>query len=95
MPSATWQYLLATLAHIEQESFGPRAAPRVSLSSETHEDNSGAVSGVIEIRIRTRTGEEPLIRRESFSGLACKDDVHDMLARTLSVLLMNHPDWPR
>jgi hypothetical protein len=95
MSIAPLAYLTSVLGHIQQESFGRRDAPQVRLSPDTHDDADGAVSGALEIRIRTRNGDEPLIQREAFEGLKSKAEVDDLLARTLSVLLMNHMDWPR
>lgn len=88
-------HLDAALRYIAQESFGRRDAPRVTLSPDTHQESDGSVTGALEVRIRTRSGEELLIQREGFTGLKSKVEVDDLLARTLSVLLMNHPDWPR
>jgi hypothetical protein len=95
MASDVRHYLDTALAHIEQESFGRRDAPQVRLSPDTREESDGAVTGALEIRIRTRSGEEPRIQRETFSGLKSKSEIDDLLARTLSVLLMNHTEWPR
>jgi len=95
MTSEAKQHLERALSQMAQENFGRRAAPVVTLSSDTHEDADGALTGALEVRIRTRSGEEPLIQRESFTGLKSKVEVDDLLARTLSVLLMNHVDWPR
>ena len=81
-------YLDAALDRIGQESFGRRDAPQVSLSDDTTEDVDGSISGALEIRIRTRTGEMPLIQRDEFSKLRSREDVDDMLGRSLSVLLM-------
>lgn len=88
-------YLDTALLHIGQESFGRRDAPQVRLSPETHENIDGSLTGALEVRIRTRKGDEPVIQRETFEDLKSKTDVDDLLARTLSVLLMNHMDWPR
>jgi hypothetical protein len=95
MPSEVREYLSKALSYIEQESFGRRDAPRVRLSPDTYEDGVGAVSGTLEVSIRTRSNDEALIQREAFDGLKSKTDVDDMLARALSVLLMNHSEWPR
>jgi hypothetical protein len=95
MSSEVRQYLNTALSYIEQESFGRRDAPRVRLSPDTCEDGVGAVSGALVISIRTRKGDELLIQREPFAGLKSKTEVDDMLARALSVLLMNHSEWPR
>jgi hypothetical protein len=95
MPSEARRYLDTVLSHIEQESYGRREAPQVRLSGDTHEDSDGAVSGALEVYIRTRSGNEPTIQREAFSGLMSKSDIDDLLARTLSMLLMNHAEWPR
>jgi hypothetical protein len=51
--------------------------------------------GAIEVHIRTRAGGEPLIHREPFENVATRDDVDDVFSRALSVVLMNHNDWPR
>lgn len=88
-------YLDTALGRIRQESFGRRDAPQVSLSDDTTEDADGSLSGTLEIRIRTRADETPLIQRDEFSKLTSREDVDDMLSRSLSVLLMNHADWPR
>jgi hypothetical protein len=95
MPSEVRQYLDTALSFIEQERIDRRAAPRVRLSSDTHEDRIGTVNGALEISIRTAGGDEPVILREVFTNLRSKEDVDDMLARALSVLLMNHADWLR
>ena len=89
------QHLERALAQIAQENFGRRSGPVVTLSSDTREEADGSLSGALEIRIRIRSGESPLIQRESFTGLTSRSEVDDLLARTLSVLLMNHTDWPR
>jgi hypothetical protein len=95
MTSDTKAYLDTVLSRIAQESFGRRDAPQVSLSPETAEDADGAVSGALEVRIRTRAGEHPVIQRDEFRSLKSRQDVDDMLANSLSVLLMNHAEWPR
>jgi hypothetical protein len=95
MTNSPLSYLASVLGHIQQESFGRRDAPQVRLSPDAHENADGSVSGALEIYIRTRAGEEPLIQREPFEGLKSKTEIDDLLARTLSVLLMNHTDWPR
>ena len=95
MSSDVRTYLDTVLGRIGQETFGRRDAPQVSLSGDTHEDGDGALAGALEIHIRTRNGEMPLIQREPFSELRSREDVDDLLARALSVLLMNHADWPR
>ena len=89
------QHLERALAQIALEDFGRRSGPVVTLSSDTREEADGSLTGALEIRIRTRNGESPLIQRESFAGLKSRLEVDDLLARTLSVLLMNHADWPR
>jgi hypothetical protein len=88
-------HLDTALRHIAQESFGRRDAPRVTLSPDTRQQADGSLTGALEVRIRTRNGDEPLIHREMFTGLSSKTEIDDLLARTLSVLLMNHVDWPR
>jgi hypothetical protein len=88
-------YLDTALKRIEQESFGQRAAPRVSLSADTHLDHGSGWTGTLEVRIRTRDGAEPIIQEERFAGIRSRGDVDDLLASTLSVLLMNHDKWPR
>lgn len=95
MTAEAKQHLERALAHIAQENFGRRAGPVVTLSNDTREDADGSLTGALEIRIRRRNGESPLIQRESFTGLNSRSEVDDLLARTLSVLLMNHADWPR
>jgi len=88
-------HLDTALRHIAQESFGRRDALRLTLSPDTHHESDGSVTGALEVCIRTPSGEEVLIQHESFTGLKSKVEVDDLLARTLSVLLMNHADWPR
>jgi hypothetical protein len=88
-------YLERALSHIAQDNFGRRAGPVVTLSSDTHREADGSLTGALEVRVRRRNGESPLIQRESFTALNSRSEVDDLLARTLSVLLMNHPDWPR
>jgi hypothetical protein len=95
MTSEPQQYLERALSHIAQENFGRRAAPMVALSSDTHQEADGSVTGALEIHIRTRNGEARLIQRAPFTRLNSKTQIDDLLARTLSVLLMNHADWPR
>jgi hypothetical protein len=95
MASDLRRYLDTALGHIEQESFGRRDAPRVSLSSDTCEETDGALTGALEIHIQTRKGDSPMIQREAFTSLRSKNDIDDLLARALSVLLMNHTNWPR
>jgi hypothetical protein len=89
------RHLETALRHIAQQSFGRRDAPQVSLSSDTRDEPDGSLTGAIEIRIHTRNGDNPLIQSEPFSRVRSRDDVDDLLARTLSVLLMNHTSWPR
>jgi acetyltransferase-like isoleucine patch superfamily enzyme len=89
------EYLDTVLMRIAQESFGRRDAPEVTLSPDRAEDTSGALTGVLEIRIRTRDGKNPVIQTEAFTALRTKEEVDDMLARALSILLMNHSEWPR
>jgi acetyltransferase-like isoleucine patch superfamily enzyme len=88
-------YMNTVLVRIAQESFGRRDAPEVTLSPDTTEDARGALTGVLEMRIRTRDGKDPVIQREAFSALRSKEDVDDVLAHALSILLMNHAEWPR
>jgi len=95
MKDAVLAYLTSALSHIAQESFGRRAAPVVTLSSDTHQEADGSLTGALEIRILTRGGEQPLIQRATFTKLSSKSEVDDLLGCTLSVLLMNHADWPR
>jgi hypothetical protein len=95
MSESVRYYLGTVLGRIQQESFGRRDAPQVTLSSDTAEDSEGALTGALEIRIRTRNGDTPLIQREAFSKLKSRRDVDDLLGQTLSVLLMNHAEWPR
>jgi hypothetical protein len=95
MTSDPKHYLDRALAHIAQENFGRRVAPVVTLSSDTHQEANGSLNGALEIRICTLNGEKRLIQRETFIGLNSKTEIDDLLARTLSVLLMNHADWPR
>jgi hypothetical protein len=95
MAERVLDYLDTVLGRIQQESFGRRDAPQVTRSSDTVEDSDGAISGALEIRIRTRNGETPLIQREPFFKLKSRENVDDLLGEALSVLLMNHAEWPR
>ncbi|MCZ7594390.1 MAG: hypothetical protein M5U16_05315 [Hyphomicrobium sp.] len=95
MSSDVRTYLDTVLSRIEEESFGQRDAPRVSLSGDTRQDGDGGWSGVLEVRIHTRSGDMPIIQREPFAGVQSREEVDDLLARLLSVLLMNHAEWPR
>jgi hypothetical protein len=95
MTTEAKKYLERALSHLAQENFGRRAGPVVALSNDTHEELDGSLTGALEVRIRKRNGESPLIQRQSFIGLSSTSEVDDLLARTLSVLLMNHADWPR
>jgi len=95
MTTEAKQYLERALSYIAQENFGRRAGPVVTLSSDAHQEADGSLTGALEVRIRKRDGESPVIQRESFTALSSRSEVDDLLARTLSVLLMNHPAWPR
>lgn len=88
-------YVEEVLGRIARDSFGQRDAPVVSLSEDTRKDASGALSGTLEVHIRTRNGETPLIHTERFSELGSRKEVDDLFARALSVVLMNHAKWPR
>jgi hypothetical protein len=95
MTSDALEYLGHALSHIAQENFGRRAAPMVTLSSDTHQEIDGSVTGALEIHIQMRSGEARLIQRAPFTALNSKTEIDDLLAQTLSVLLMNHASWPR
>ncbi|MFN3656982.1 MAG: acyltransferase [Pseudolabrys sp.] len=88
-------YLDMVVARIAQDSFGQRAGPIVTLSEDTAEAPGIGVSGSVEVRIARRDGTPALLHREAFMGLKSRDDVDDLFARVLSVVLMNHTDWPR
>lgn len=88
-------YVEEVLGRIARDSFGQRDAPVVSLSEDTREDPGGGLSGTLEVHVRTRKGEMPLIHAEPFSKLGSREEVDDLFARALSVVLMNHAKWPR
>ena len=88
-------YIEQVLDRIGRDSFGQREAPVISLSEDTREDPSGGLSGTLEVHVRTRKGEMPLIHAEPFSKLGSREEVDDLFARALSVVLMNHAKWPR
>jgi hypothetical protein len=88
-------YLETVIARIAQDRFGQRGAPMVRLSSDTAEVPGEGLKGALEVRVRTRAGDEPLIHREAFAGVRTHADVDDVFARALSVVLMNHAEWPR
>lgn len=83
------------LTRLRQDQFGRRAAPTVSLSPDTVDIPGGGLRGAIEVRIKTRNGDQQLIHREPFDNVVTREEVDDVFARALSVVLMNHSDWPR
>lgn len=88
-------YLDTVVARIAQDSFGQRAAPVVTLSEDTADVPGLGLRGAVEVRISKRDGSQVLFQREAFEGLKTRDDIDDLFARVLSVVLMNHTDWPR
>ena len=88
-------YLDTVIARIAQDRFGKRGAPMVRLSSDTAEVPGEGLKGALEVRVLTRAGDEPLIHREAFTGVKTRAEVDDVFARALSVVLMNHAEWPR
>ena len=88
-------YVEEVLNRIAHDRFGQRDAPEFSLSADTRELPHEGLTGTLEVHIRTRTGESPLIHAESFAGLKSRDEVDDLFGRVLSVVLMRHPSWPR
>ena len=88
-------YFLEAIDRLTQDSFGQRNAPIVSLSEDTRDEPDGCLSGSLEVHVRTRNGAMPLIHTEAFCNVKGRQDVDDVLARALSVVLMNHAKWPR
>ncbi len=95
MTQSARHYMDTVLTRLQQDQYGRRAAPTVSLSPDTADLPGGGLRGTIEVRIRTRDGDERVIHREPFDNVVTNEQVDDVFARTLSVVLMNHSDWPR
>lgn len=93
-PLSAHDYIESILTRIAQDRFGQRNAPTLRLSADTRESGPG-LSGAMEVFIHKGAGEEVLIHRESFAEVRTRDEVDDVFARTLSVVLMKHPSWPR
>jgi hypothetical protein len=93
--NALLAYVQQILGRISQDKFGQRDAPVISLSKDTYELPGGELAGAVEVHIRTRDGNAPLIHAERFSNLRTRDEVDSLIARTLSVVLMKHAEWPR
>ncbi|MBO6769758.1 MULTISPECIES: hypothetical protein [unclassified Thalassospira] len=87
--------LTEILGLINQESFGGRAAPVVSISDETTTDENGNLRGELEVKIARRDGEMVLLHQKSLHGISSESELKDMLADVLSKVLASHSKWPR
>ena len=83
------------LTHIEQDKFGGRDAPVISLEDGTHVDADGVLFGALEIKISRRNGEVALLHREPLDGISDEIALRDAFATSLSTILSKHSSWPR
>jgi len=83
------------IGHIEQDSFGGRDAPVVSLKDGTHVDEDGVLHGALQIHIAKRNGEVALLHQESLDGISDEQSLKDAFAFSLSTILSKHSSWPR
>jgi hypothetical protein len=81
-------YLNLKLQQSFSEEWDPERPTRFEVVDE------GWVTG-LRFFTRLRDGSWSLVHEEPPVPLATPEDVDDMLARGLSVFLMNHPGWPR
>jgi hypothetical protein len=81
-------YLEMKLRQAFSEEWDPERPTRV----EVVEDGD-----LVGIRLLVRRRDEiwSLVHEEIPVALGCRQDADDLLARSLSVFLMQHPNWPR
>lgn len=89
------QQLMVILSRLDQDRFGGRDAPEVSLVDGVKVDANGALIGTVEIRIRKSDGEMALLHTLSLDGISDERKLKDAFATALSTALSNHANWPR
>lgn len=95
MGGALFDLLKLKLGHIRSERWADRAAPRLRLRGDSGEDEAGALHGALQIYISTAGGAELMLHEEQLDGISCESALDDHLAHALSLVLHNHPQWPR
>jgi hypothetical protein len=80
---------------VNQESFGGRAAPVVSVSDDTYADGDGVLHGLLEVKIAKRDGDAVVLQQQSLEGIDSEVALKDLLSEVLSKVLSNHSKWPR
>lgn len=83
------------LGKIEQDQFGGRAAPKVSVSEGTDVNDAGELSGTIVVRIQRRDGSFAVINETPLDKVTTLTGLHDAFAESLSKVLAEHHSWPK
>lgn len=87
--------LQAKVEQIHADNWGDKASPAIRLNCEVVEDpDSGRLTGRIKVYVSTEDGGEALMHERILNRIDTEEDVDDCLAETLSVVLMEHPNWP-
>lgn len=84
------------ISYIQADKWGANGGPVVGLGDDVKFNSStGKLTGTLEVRVPKRNGDMVLVKSRTLTGVASEQEIDDILAEMLSVVLSKHDQWPR